>query len=303
MQWPTIFTAMITPFDEHGEVDEERAGFLSHWLVEHGTGGIILAGTTGESPSLSIGERHRLFRAVRAAVGDAVPVWMGTGSNDTRHSMEMSRQAEKWGVDGILLVCPYYNKPPQEGLFRHFEAIAASVSVPVMLYNVPSRTGVNLEPETAVRVMAACPNVLAVKEAGGSLEQLETLVRLCPPDVRVYAGDDAYFYAALARGGQGVVSVAAHLAGPQMAAMEGAFRNGDIEQAEAIHHRLTPLFRELFRLSNPIPLKWALNHLGFRVGPVRLPLVIPEDTTVFAELAALLAELEVKRPQALRDVH
>lgn len=292
MQWPSIMTAMVTPFTEHHALNEERAEELARWLIAHGTEGIVVAGTTGESPTLSDEERERLYHAVRRGAG-SVPIFVGTGSNDTEHARKMSHQAARWGADGVLLVTPYYNKPPQEGLFRHFVRITEDLPIPAMLYNVPSRTGVHLEARTVRRIMQASPNVVAVKEAAGRIEGFEELAQECP-DVIIYSGDDALFYPALALGATGVVSVAAHVAGPAMAEMARAFRQGDGERARRLHYMLLPIFRDLFVWPNPIPLKWVMNRLGMAVGPVRLPLAYPEDTTALERLFARVSELPTK---------
>lgn len=288
MEWPRIFTAMVTPFDQEGRLDEEYAGILAKWLVRNGSDGLIIAGTTGESPSLSDDEKYRLYQAVRTAVGRDVPVWVGTGSNNTYHSRQLSESAAQWGADGVLVVCPYYNKPPQEGLYQHFVTIAQDLSIPVMLYNVPGRTGVNLEPETARRVMERCSNVAAIKEASGSLEQIQQLTAMVPGGVKVYSGDDALFYPALAMGAHGVVSVAAHVVGNEMEQLWKDFIAGRVDQARDMHQKLIFIMKELFRLPNPIPLKWVLNYLGFAVGDVRLPLVTPEQNEVFEPLVRML---------------
>lgn len=282
MRLPCVITAMVTPFTEQGLLNEERAEHLARWLVEHGTEGLVVAGTTGESPVLSDKEREQLFCAVRRGAG-SVPVYMGTGSNATEHAKHLSRQAESWGADGILVVTPYYNKPPQEGLFQHFTQVAQSVSIPVIMYNVPARTGCNLEPSTVARIAKACPNVVAIKEASGRIESISALRQECP-DIMVYAGDDALFYPALTLGAHGVVSVAAHVVGPEMAALRRAFDRGDVEAARSLHFLLEPIFRGLFCWPNPIPVKWMLNQMGLAVGPLRLPLIFPEDTSALEQL-------------------
>lgn len=277
MRFPCIITAMVTPFTEQGLLDEGRAESLARWLIAHGSEGLVVAGTTGESPTLSESEREQLFYAVHRGAGSA-PVFVGTGSNDTRHAKLLARQAEDWGADGVLVVTPYYNKPPQEGLFQHFVQIAESISVPIMLYNVPGRTGVNLDPGTVAQIVKACPHVVAVKEASGGVESMEALLEECP-DILVYSGDDTLFYPGLTLGAQGVVSVAAHIVGPEMAALAKAFQNGDMAQARSLHFLLRPIFRDLFCWPNPIPVKWLMNQMGMSVGPVRAPLALPKDTT------------------------
>lgn len=288
---PHIFTAMITPFNTAGEIDYEEAATMAAWLVAHGSGGIILSGTTGESPALTDRERMDLLRAVRDGVGRSVPLWMGTGTNNTRHSRELSWQAAEGGADGVLLVCPYYNKPPQEGLIRHFVEISSGLPVPAMLYNIPGRTGVNLLPATARTIIQECPNVVAIKEAAGSLPQMQELINLVSPATYVYAGDDAMYFTALTLGAHGVVSVASHLVGPAIEGMTQAVNQGNLQEGRRINATLMPLFQELFRHTNPISVKWAMNYLGFHAGDVRLPLATPGDPRAFEELRALVDQL------------
>ena len=273
---PGIITAMVTPFTDRGELDPTGAESLARWLVKHGSDALLVAGTTGEAPTLSNEERERLFYAVRRGAGTA-PIYMGTGSNDTRHAVQLSLQAEAWGADGLLVVTPYYNRPTQEGLFRHFTEIAGRLSIPVMLYNVPGRTGCNLEAHTVARIAKECRNVIAVKEAAGRLDSVEALCQECP-ELRIYTGDDALYYPALTVGACGVVSVASHVVGLEMAALASALARGDVIEARALHFLLEPIFRGLFIWPNPTAIKWLLNHLGIPVGPLRLPLLYPEDT-------------------------
>jgi 4-hydroxy-tetrahydrodipicolinate synthase len=293
MRWPAVFTAMVTPFDAEGRLATEEAARLAAWLVAHGTGGLVVAGSTGEGATLSDTERERLFRAVREAVPADVPILVGTGTNDTAVSIARSKAAEQWGADGVLAVAPYYNKPPQAGLEAHFVAIAQAIGIPVMLYNVPSRTSVAVEPRTVARIMERAPNVFAVKESGGNVDGFSQLVEQIPGDRLVYSGDDILTLPALAVGAVGVVSVASHVVGDELAAMIAAFGRGDVQTAAALHRRLAPVFRALFVQSNPIPLKWALNRLGASVGDPRLPLV-PADETAMRPLAAALEAAGVR---------
>lgn len=271
MSAPRLMTAMITPYDENLEVDYAKAAELALYLANNGSEGIVVSGTTGESPVLTKEEKISLFKAVKEAVGDKVKVWLGTGSNNTRQSIELSREAEKLGADGVMLVCPYYNKPTQEGLYQHFKAIAESVSLPVMLYNVPGRTASNLLPETAAR-LAAIENITAIKEASGDLDQVSKLIRLLPERVLVYSGDDSLTLPIMSLGGYGVISIASHLVGNDIKEMIYAFVNGDVKKATALHLKLFPLFKGLFVTTNPIPVKEALNLRGMQVGGFRLPL-------------------------------
>ena len=289
MSWPGIITAMVTTFTDEGVLDEGRAEFLAHWLVENGSEGLVVAGTTGESPTLSDSERAQLFSAVRRGA-PTVPVYVGTGTNDTRHTVELSQQAESWGANGLLVVTPYYNKPPQEGLFQHFAQVARAVSLPIMIYNVPGRTGCNIEASTVSRIAAVCPNVVAIKEAAGRLESLEALSRECP-NIGLYTGDDALFYPALTLGARGVVSVAAHVVGPEMASLLSLVRGGDMAEARRLHFKLQPVFRGLFDWPNPTAVKWMLNQLDICVGPLRLPLVYPEDARGMQRLRSLIEDL------------
>lgn len=278
---------MITPFDVQGRLNVDEAARLARHLTQHGTQGLVIAGSTGEAATLQDDEREMLFRAVRKAVDPVVPVFVGTGTHDTAQSIRRSQMAASWGADGILLVTPYYNKPPQSGLLAHFVAVAGAVDLPVMLYNVPGRTAVTMDPGTVAAIMREQPNVFAIKEAGGNLDIMSKLCEELPPDRLVYSGDDALTLAAMAVGAVGVVSVAAHVVGDAMADMLERFAAGDLLSARAIHQKLAPVFRLLFVESNPIPLKWALNHLGAAVGAPRLPLVPAQDSDMAALAEAL----------------
>jgi 4-hydroxy-tetrahydrodipicolinate synthase len=266
-----LMTAMVTPMNPDRTVDYKRAAELAHHLVASGSEGLVVAGTTGESPTLSKGEKLRLFETVVEAVGDKVPVIAGTGSYATAEAIELSREAERTGVHGLLLVTPYYNRPPQEGLYQHFRAIAEAVSIPCILYNVPSRTSINLTAQTTLR-LAAIPNIVGIKECA-DLGQLVDILNGAPQHFKVWSGDDANLLPCLAVGAYGVVSVASHLVGPQMQEMINAFREGQVDQAAAWHRRLLPLFRGLFAVTNPVLVKAALEMTGFPVGPLRPPLV------------------------------
>jgi len=267
-----VITAMVTPMDRALAVDYDRAAALAKRLVDAGSDGLVVSGTTGEAPTLTDDEKIRLFRTVREAVGPRAKVIAGTGTYDTAHSIHLTREAERAGCDGVLLVNPYYNKPSQEGLYRHFKTVAESTSLPVMLYNIQGRTSVNCEPATIAR-LAEVPNIVAVKEASGSLDQMSQIRKLTRPEFLLYSGDDSLTLPLLAVGGTGVVSVASHLAGREIKAMIQAFQAGDIRQAQALHFRLWPLFKVLFITTNPVPVKAALALSGFDVGGLRLPLV------------------------------
>ncbi len=282
-----LLTAMVTPFDAAGEVDYKQAQRLARALLASGSDGLIVSGTTGEAPTLSHEEKLDLFRAVKEAAGKDGHILAGTSTYDTRESVEMSRAAEKLGVDGLLLTVPYYSKPTQEGLYRHFEAIAGSVSLPCVLYNIPGRTGVNMAPETIIRA-ASVPNIVGVKEASGSLDAVSKIVEEAGPGFRVWSGDDQVTLPLLSVGGYGVICVCSHLVGRQMKGMIEAYLAGRNAEAAATHRRLLPLMTALMTVaSNPIPIKHALNALGFRVGGLRLPLYGLDE----AGSAKLMAEV------------
>lgn len=284
-----VLTAMATPFDGSGAVAWGEVARLARHLADNGSDGIVVAGTTGESPTLSDEEKIRLFRAVKEAVGDRLKVVAGTGTYDTKHSIHLSREAERAGADGLLLVNPYYNRPSQDGLYAHFRAIAESVRLPCMLYNIPGRTGVNCAPETIAR-LAEVPNIVAVKEATGNLDQASDIRRRTKDDFLIYSGDDSLTLPILSVGGAGVVSVASHLVGRDIQAMVRAYERGEVRAALQLHLRMLPLFKVLFITSNPVPLKAALAMSGFAVGAPRLPLVeaTPKEKE---QIGAVLKEL------------
>jgi 4-hydroxy-tetrahydrodipicolinate synthase len=268
---------MITPFKEDGEINYEKAAELADFLSENGSDAIVLAGTTGESPTLSDDEKLNLFSRIKKTIGGTIKIIAGPGSNSTEHSIFLTKEAEKCGVDGIMLVVPYYNKPSQEGLYRHFAAIAESTELPVMLYNIPGRSAVNMTAETTLR-LAQIPNIRAVKEASGNLEQIAAICSGAPEGFAVYSGDDSMTLPIMSIGGSGVVSVASHIAGREIKQMVLEFQSGNYREALRIHHRLLPLFKVLFITSNPSPVKGALKLLGNDTGPLRLPLVeLTED--------------------------
>ncbi|MDI9463867.1 MAG: 4-hydroxy-tetrahydrodipicolinate synthase [Bacillota bacterium] len=277
MPFGRIITAMITPFKEDGEINYEKAAELADFLSENGSDAIVLAGTTGESPTLSDDEKLNLFSRIKKTIGGKIKIIAGTGSNSTEHSIFLTKEAEKCGVDGIMLVVPYYNKPSQEGLYRHFAAIAESTELPVMLYNIPGRSAVNMTAETTLR-LAQIPNIRAVKEASGNLEQIAAICSGAPEGFAVYSGDDSMTLPIMSIGGSGVVSVASHIAVREIKQMVLEFQSGNYREALRIHHRLLPLFKVLFITSNPSPVKGALKLLGNDTGPLRLPLVeLTED--------------------------
>ena len=285
-----VVTAMVTPFDASGAVDLDLAGRLARHLVEQGSDGLLVCGTTGESPTLSWEEQLQLLSAVRQAVGSDAKVLAGTGSNCTAEAIEATREAAAAGADGALLVVPYYNKPPQDGLEAHFRAIAeAAPDLPLMLYNIPGRTGCSIAPETVARLMD-CPNVVSFKAASGTTEEVTALRLSCGPRLAIYSGDDGLPLPMLAVGAVGVVSVASHVVGPQIRAMIEAYLNGDGPGALAGHDALIPVFKALFATTNPIPVKAALELNGWPVGAPRLPL-LPLPDSMKRSLSETLAAL------------
>ncbi|GGN90210.1 4-hydroxy-tetrahydrodipicolinate synthase [Saccharibacillus kuerlensis] len=275
MDFGRLITAMVTPFDGQGEVAWDQIPVLIDMLIEQRTESIVVFGTTGESPTLTDEEKIRLLEiAVRHANGRC-GIIAGTGSNDTHHSIELTKAAEKAGADGVLLVVPYYNRPNQDGLYAHFAAIAQATSLPVMLYNVPSRTASNLEGETTLR-LAQLPNIVAVKECAPA-DQVAYIASRAPEGFRVYSGDDAASLPALSVGAYGIVSVASHVVGTKMSEMLAAHVSGSASEATRIYHSLLPVFKGLFSCPHPVPnpvaVKYALTLRGYQVGGVRLPLV------------------------------
>jgi 4-hydroxy-tetrahydrodipicolinate synthase len=270
---------MVTPFNDRGEVDYPQACRLAQALLDSGSDGVVVSGTTGEAPTLSHEEKLRLFAEVKQAVDGRGVVLAGTGTYSTAESIELSREAEKTGVDGLLLTVPYYNRPTQEGLYRHFEAIARSTKLPCILYNIPGRTGTNMTVETSLR-LSRVPNIVGVKEASGNLDQIARIVDGAPEGFRVWSGNDGDTLLVLAVGGYGVICVLSHLTGLQMKQLIESYLAGRTEEAAKLHRRLLTLNNALMTLaSNPTPIKYALNQIGFRVGPPRLPLVEPDEAT------------------------
>ncbi len=285
-----LLTAMVTPFGGDGRVDLALAGRLARHLVDEGSDGLVVSGTTGESPTLSWHEQHQLFEAVRQAVGTGVKILAGTGSNSTAEAVEATSQAAIAGADGALVVVPYYNKPPQEGLEAHFRAIAqAAPELPLMLYNIPGRTGCALAPATVARLMES-PNVVSFKAASGTTDEVTQLRLLCGSRLAVYSGDDGLLLPMLSVGAVGVVSVASHLVGRRLKAMIDAYLSGQVAVALGYHEQLQPLFKALFATTNPIPVKAALELSGWPVGPPRLPL-LPLDSTMRDSLSKILNAL------------
>ncbi|MHB8377976.1 MAG: 4-hydroxy-tetrahydrodipicolinate synthase [Dehalococcoidia bacterium] len=281
-----VLTAMVTPFTRDGAVDYAGARRLASALVGSGSDGVVVTGTTGEAPTLSAPEKLRLWAEVKEELGGRAAVIAGSGDNCTADTIELSREAVRTGVDALLLTTPYYNKPTQEGIYRHFAAVAEAVAAPCIPYNIPGRTGVNVTAETQLR-LARLGNVIGVKEASGDLAQIAAVIEGAGPDFLVWSGDDADAFHVVSMGGYGVISVATHLVGRQVAAMVAAAAAGRTGEAAALHRRLLPLVDALFCVTNPVPVKYALGQLGFAVGGFRLPLCEPDD----AAAARIMAEV------------
>lgn len=289
-----LLTAMVTPFKESGEVDYEQAKRLAIALLDSGSDGLVVGATTGEAPTLSWEEEFRLFAEVKSAVAGRGTVIAYTGSNSTAEAVEATKKAEKLGVDGCLLVVPYYNKPTQEGLYQHFKTIAQQTSLPCIVYNVPARTVTNLSAETAIR-LSKIENIIGVKEASGNLAQIAKIIAEAEKDFFVWSGNDNDTFHILTLGGYGVISVASHLVGKQIKTMINNILAGKTAEAAKIHNHLLPLFDALFIVSNPIPVKYALNQLGFNVGKPRLPLVEPDEKSA-AQIREILKKYKIDLP-------
>ncbi len=273
-----LITAMVTPFNDNGAVDYEQAKRLALGLLNSGSDGVVVVGTTGESPTLLREEELKLFSEIKSAIGERGSVIAGTGSNSTAEAIEATRAAEKIGVDACLLVVPYYNKPTQDNLYQHFKAIAQSTSLPCILYNVPSRTVVSLSADTVIR-LSQIENIIGVKEASGNLDEIAKIIENTGDDFTVWSGNDSDTLPILALGGYGVISVASNLVGNQIREMIDSFISGKTDRAAKIHRHLMPLVKALFIVSNPIPVKYALNQIGFMVGKPRPPLYEPDEKT------------------------
>ncbi|GAC1498927.1 MAG: 4-hydroxy-tetrahydrodipicolinate synthase [Vulcanimicrobiaceae bacterium] len=267
-----IVTAMVTPFDESGEVDLAEAARMAEWLASRDNRGLVVAGTTGEGPTLSAQERLRLFGAVKNAIRDRAVVIANTGVNDTRASVALTKEADATGVDAILAVVPYYNKPTQDGMLGHFGAIANATSLPIIIYNIPGRTGANMLPDTLLELTRRHGNIKGVKESSGDLTQFGEILRRRPGGFTFFCGDDHLFLPSLALGADGVIGVATHVCSREFARMARLLSDGHVEEAARLHFELMPLFAALFATTSPIPIKWAMNELGFRAGDCRLPL-------------------------------
>ncbi|MFD1336256.1 4-hydroxy-tetrahydrodipicolinate synthase [Oceanobacillus iheyensis] len=272
MNFGKVLTAMVTPFDKHEEIDFQALDHLIDHLINNGSDGLVVAGTTGESPTLTHEERMKLFEYVVKKVNGAVPVIAGTGSNYTKASIELTKEVAKTGVDGVMLVAPYYNKPSQDSMYEHFKVIAESTELPVMLYNVPGRTGVDMDVSTVVR-LSQIDNIVSIKDASGNLEKMTNIIRLTDDNFSVYSGEDSLTLPALAIGADGIVSVSSHIIGNDMQEMIQRFEQGQVAEAANIHQRVLPVMQEMFANPSPVPVKTALNLQSVPVGKVRLPLI------------------------------
>lgn len=301
MNFGRILTAMVTPFNENGDVDYNKVTELVNYLITNGTEGIVVAGTTGESPTLSSDEKVLLYRKVVEVANGRIPVIAGTGSNNTQASIELTKKAAEAGVNGIMLVVPYYNKPSQEGLYQHFKAIAEATTLPVMLYNIPGRSAVNMTPETIIR-LSKVENIVCVKEASGNLDAMAQIIEETDDNFSLYSGDDALTIPVLAIGGVGVVSVAAHVIGNEMQDMVQAFFNGDLKGASALHRKLLPMMKALFAAPSPSPVKAALGLKGIDTGSLRLPLIPLNETEREVLKNALLPILEKDKIQFITSI-
>ncbi len=284
-----ILTAMITPYDERGEVDVDEAIRVAKFLVERGNDGVVLAGSTGEGNALETDEKLALFAEVKKALGTSATVVAGTGGNNTRHSIALTKQAEEAGVDAALITVPSYVKPTQDGMLTHFGAVAESTRLPLIVYNIPGRTAANMLPATFAELTRRHPNIVGIKESTGDVNQFTAI--LCDrgrDDVTFWCGDDYIYLPSLSLGGYGLISVIGHLASRELRAMADAFDAGDVDTASRIHRDLAPLNGALFATTNPIPVKWAMGRYGFAVGPCRSPLgAMPDDLA--ARLEPLIA--------------
>ncbi|HIM90504.1 MAG TPA: 4-hydroxy-tetrahydrodipicolinate synthase [Dehalococcoidia bacterium] len=271
-----LLTAMVTPFDDDGEINYKKARKLATALINSGSDGLVIGGTTGESPSMSNDEKIRLFAEVKEEVGEQAAVIAGTTDNNHRNSIELSKEAEGVGVDALLLTVPAYNKPPMDGLYEHFKAIAAATSLPGILYNVPSRTSLNMDHATTLK-LAEIDNIVGVKEASSDPVQITQIIDGSPDGFRVWSGNDDETFSIMCTGGYGIVSVAAHIIGKQIQSMMGKILEGDVESAAAEHRRMLPIFKAIFWVTNPVPIKYAVNRAGMDIGGTRLPLWGPDE--------------------------
>ena len=271
-----ILTAMITPFTDDGHVNFQEALRLAGYLLDNGSDGLIVCGTTGESPNIDDRDKLELFTLVAKEYGHRATIIANTGSNSTKKSMALTKAASHTGVHGVMTVVPYYNKPNQEGCYLHFKAIADSTVLPVMLYNVPGRTGGRIEPQTVARLAKECSNITSIKEATGDISITQQIRALLPgDDFMIYSGDDALALDVIQNGGAGVISVAAHIVGKEMQKMIALFKEGNVKEARTIELSIVLILKAMFITTNPIPVKYAMKQLGFNTGPLLLPLCDP----------------------------
>ena len=272
-----VITAMITPFKEDLSVDYVALEKLVNHLIENGSDAILVAGTTGETPTLSHDEETEIFEFVKKVVNGRVKIIIGAGSNSTQTAIESSLKAKRLGADAILTVVPYYNKPSQKGMYQHFSSIAKAVDLPIILYNIPGRTGVNMLPATIAKLAKDFPNIVAVKQSNADLDLISDIKSLCPADFTVYSGDDSLTLPMMSLGANGVISVASHIVGKEIKEMITAFNTGDNKKALNIHLKLYPIFKKLFMAPNPVPVKEALSRFGMIKNFVRNPLITLDE--------------------------
>lgn len=272
MDFGNVLTAMVTPFDQQGNVDLEQTTILVDYLIANGTEGLVIVGTTGESPTLSEKEKVMLYQHVVTAVNKRIPVIAGTGSNDTASTIALTKEAEKCGVDGIMLVAPYYNRPNQQGLYQHFKVVAEQTTLPIMLYNIPGRSSVNIDAETIIS-LSEIDNIVSVKDASGNFNQISEVIENTDNEFTVYSGEDALTLPLMSIGAKGVVSVSSHVIGNEMQSMVHALNTGNVAEAARMHRQLLPIMNGLFMVPSPAPVKAALQMKGIEVGSVRLPLI------------------------------
>ena len=284
-----VLTAMVTPFKTDLSIDWKRVEEIADYLVKNGSDGLVVHGTTGESPTLSHEEEYELYKVVKKVVGGRCKIIAGTGSNSTETTIKSTKKAEEVGVDGVMVVVPYYNKPSQEGLYQHFKAVSDNSGLPIIIYNIPGRTGINMTPETTARI-AGLKNLAGLKDAAGSLDQTSATRQLCPKEFTIWSGDDSLTLPMMSVGAVGIISVASHLVGKEIAQMVAAYHSGDVKKATEIHLRLMPLFKVLFITSNPSPVKYALELIGQPAGKTRLPLVEPTEAEK-AQIKQVMKEL------------
>lgn len=294
MEYGRLYTAMVTPMYDDEKVNYHQAGVLANYLIENGSDGVVVAGTTGEAPLLTYKEKIELFKVVKEAVDGRGHVIAGTGGNETAEVVEMTRDAEDLGCDASMLVVPYYNKPPQDLIYKHFKMVAeVSRKIPIILYNIPGRAAVNMLAETTAKLFEDFPNINAIKEAAGSIEQIMEIKRLTNNKMKLFSGDDSMALPMLSMGGQGLISVSSHVIGKELKEMIEAFIAGDIDKAIKMNDDLYPVIKSMFLTTNPIPVKTAMNLLGLEAGPMRMPMELASGK-ILEDLTASLKEFGLK---------